>query len=123
VRGVLAAEFSFSLTTVERAELERAAADAEYSRFPVTGNRAPCWATCTSKDTLGAADRDRPFPRAALHPITRVRSDTPLDDTLTALRAQRSHLDAVTGENGTVIGFVTMDDALSELVGPAPAEA
>ena len=71
------------------------------------------------KDTLGVADRDRPFPRSALHPVTRVRIDTPLDDTLTALRAAGSHLAAVTGEKGTVLGFVTMEDVLAELVGPA----
>jgi CBS domain containing-hemolysin-like protein len=49
----------------------------------------------------------------------RVRIDTPLDDTLTALRADGSHLAAVVGARGQVIGFVTMEDVLSELVGPA----
>jgi CBS domain containing-hemolysin-like protein len=32
-------------------------------------------------------------------------------------RAQGSHLAAVTGDKGTVIGFVTMEDVLSEPVG------
>ena len=71
------------------------------------------------KDTLGVADRNRPFPRSALHPVTQVRIDTPLDDTLTAMRAAGTHLAAVTGEKGTVLGFVTMEDVLEELVGPA----
>ncbi|MFK4099099.1 hypothetical protein ACI2L1_03220 [Streptomyces sp. NPDC019531] len=53
----------------------------------------------------------------------RLRLDTPLDDTLTALRAVGSHLAAVTGETGTVLGFVTMEDVLTELVGPTPAAA
>ena len=45
-------------------------------------------------------------------------------DTLTALRGEGSHLAAVVGESGKVIGFVTMEDVLSELVGPAaPAGA
>ncbi|WP_326721797.1 hemolysin family protein [Streptomyces sp. NBC_00243] len=106
---------------VTPARLERAAAEAGFSRFPVTGEDGTLLGYLHIKDTLGVADRDRPFPRSALHPVTRVRIDTPLDDTLTALRTMGSHLAAVTGEKGAVLGFVTMEDVLSELVGPAPA--
>ncbi|MBD0842276.1 MULTISPECIES: hemolysin family protein [unclassified Streptomyces] len=109
--------------SVTPARLERVAAEAGYSRFPVTGPEGALLGYLHIKDTLGVADRDRPFPGEALHPVTRVRIDTPLDDTLTALRAEGSHLAAVLGEGGKVIGFVTMDDVLSELVGPAPADA
>jgi CBS domain containing-hemolysin-like protein len=105
------------------AELERTAARAGFSRFPVTGPDKALLGYLHIKDTLGIADRDRPFPRGVLHPVTRVRIDTPLDDTLTALRADGGHLAAVTGETGTVLGFVTMEDVLSELVGPTPATA
>lgn len=108
---------------VTPAELERTAAEAGYSRFPVTGPDATLLGYLHIKDTLGVAERDRPFPQGAFHPVTRVRIDTPLDDTLTALRADGSHLAAVTGETGAVIGFVTMEDVLTELVGPAPAAA
>lgn len=109
--------------TITPARLERTAAEAGYSRFPVTGPNGALLGYLHIKDTLGLTDRDRPFPGSALHPVTRVRIDTPLDDTLTALRAVGSHLAAVTGETGTVIGFVTMEDVLSELVGPAPSAA
>ncbi|MFG2027184.1 hemolysin family protein [Streptomyces sp. NPDC048825] len=105
------------------AELERTAARAGYSRFPVTGRDKALLGYLHIKDTLGIADRDQPFPRTALHLVTKVRIDTPLDDTLTALRADGSHLAAVTGETGTVLGFVTMEDVLTELVGPTPAAA
>ncbi|MFF8031513.1 MULTISPECIES: hemolysin family protein [unclassified Streptomyces] len=108
-------------TAVTPARLERLAADAGYSRFPVTGREGALLGYLHIKDTLGVADRDRPFPRQALHPVTRVHIDTPLDDTLTALRAAGSHLAAVLGEGGKVIGFVTMEDVLTELVGPAPS--
>ncbi|MGC5564944.1 hemolysin family protein [Streptomyces sp. FR-108] len=107
--------------TVTPARLERAAAEAGFSRLPVTGGDGTLLGYLHIKDTLGVVDRDRPFPRSALHPVTRVRIDTPLDDTLTALRATGSHLAAVTGEAGKVLGFVTMEDVLSELVGPSPA--
>ncbi|MFE0137813.1 hemolysin family protein [Streptomyces sp. NPDC059037] len=107
--------------TVTPAQLERVAAEAGFSRFPVTGPQGTLLGYLHIKDTLGAANRDEPFPRTALHTVTRVRIDSPLDDTLTALRAMDSHLAAVTGEAGAVLGFVTMEDVLSELVGPAPA--
>ncbi|MFE6939834.1 hemolysin family protein [Streptomyces chartreusis] len=108
--------------SITPARLERVAAEAGYSRFPVTAPDGTVLGYLHIKDTLGTTDRDRPFPPATLHPVTRVRIDTPLDDTLTALRAEGSHLAAVLGEGGKVIGFVTMEDVLSELVGPAPAE-
>ncbi|GGL64767.1 membrane protein [Streptomyces fumigatiscleroticus] len=109
--------------TVTPAELERVAAEAGYSRFPVTGPGGTLLGYLHIKDTLGVADREKPFPRSVLHPVTRVRIDTPLDDTLTALRAADGHLAAVTGATGAVLGFVTMEDVLSELVGPAPSVA
>ncbi|WP_327594043.1 hemolysin family protein [Streptomyces chartreusis] len=107
--------------SITPARLERVAAEAGYSRFPVTAADGTVLGYLHIKDTLGTTDRDRPFLPGTLHPVTRVRIDTPLDDTLTALRAEGSHLAAVLGEGGKVIGFVTMEDVLSELVGPAPA--
>ncbi|PRH77390.1 hypothetical protein C6N75_20535 [Streptomyces solincola] len=110
--------------TVTPEQLERTAAEAKFSRFPVTGPSGAVLGYLHIKDTLGVAERDKPFPRSALHTVTRVALDTPLDDTLTALRAAGSHLAAVTGEKGAVIGYVTMEDVLDELVGPAaPATA
>ncbi|MEU8990816.1 hemolysin family protein [Streptomyces sp. NPDC048558] len=109
--------------TISPAELERTAAEAGYSRFPVTGPDNALLGYLHIKDTLGITERNQAFPRSALHPVTRVRIDTPLDDTLTALRGDGSHLAAVTGETGAVLGFVTMEDVLSELVGPARAAA
>ncbi|CAM5729447.1 Membrane protein OS=Streptomyces antimycoticus OX=68175 GN=SSPO_049650 PE=4 SV=1 [Streptomyces antimycoticus] len=107
---------------VTPAELERTAAASGYSRLPVTGPGGAILGYLHIKDTLGAVDRDRPFPRTAVHTIPRVRADTPLDDTLTTMRATGTHLAAVTADTGTaVLGFVTMTDVLDELVGPAPA--
>lgn len=108
--------------TITPAQLERRAADAGYSRFPVTGPNGTLLGYLHIKDTLGVTDRDRPFPSGALHPVTQVSIDTPLDDTLTALRTDDSHL-AATGATGSDLGFVTMEDVLSELVSPAPATA
>ncbi|OII64637.1 hypothetical protein BJP40_20090 [Streptomyces sp. CC53] len=101
-------------------ELERTAAVHGFSRLPVTGPGATILGYLHIKDALGAADRTKPFPRNTLHPVTKVALDTPLDDTMTAMRAAGTHLAAVTGNKGTVIGFVTMEDVLEELVGPPP---
>ncbi|MFJ1598843.1 hemolysin family protein [Streptomyces sp. NPDC088261] len=100
-------------------QLERTAASSGFSRLPVTGPDRTVLGYLHIKDALGAADRTRPFPRSALHTMVRVEIDTPLDDTMTAMRAAGTHLAAVTGDRGTVIGFVTMEDVLDELVGPA----
>jgi CBS domain containing-hemolysin-like protein len=104
-------------------QLERAAAASGFSRLPVTGPADEILGYLHIKDALGAAERTRPFPRSALHLVIQVKIDTPLDDTMTAMRAAGTHLAAVTGEKGTVIGFVTMEDVLEELVGPSPSEA
>lgn len=114
---VPASKMATVVHTVTPAQLEQAAAEAGYSRFPVTGPTGVVHGYLHIKDTLGIDDRDVPFPRAALHAVTRVRIDTPLDDTLTALRTAGSHLAAITGTGGQVIGFVTMEDVLGELVG------
>ncbi|MCC9711717.1 hemolysin family protein [Streptomyces sp. MNU76] len=103
-------------------QLERAAAASGFSRLPVTGPADEVLGYLHIKDALGAAERTRPFPRSALHPVIQVEIDTPLDDTMTAMRAAGTHLAAVTGEKGTVIGFVTMEDVLEELVGPSPSD-
>ncbi|ORT58623.1 hemolysin family protein [Streptomyces sp. CB03238] len=97
--------------------LERAAAAHGFSRLPVTGPGDEILGYLHIKDALGITDRTAPFPRSAFHPIIKVALDTPLDDTLTAMRATGSHLAAVTGSKGTVLGFVTMEDVLEELVG------
>ncbi|WNZ10562.1 hemolysin family protein [Streptomyces sp. 11x1] len=104
-------------------QLERAAAASGFSRLPVTGPADEVLGYLHIKDALGAAERTRPFPRSALHPVIQVEIDTPLDDTMTAMRAAGTHLAAVTGEKGTVIGFVTMEDVLEELVGPSSSAA
>jgi len=101
-------------------QLERAAASSGFSRLPVTGPGSEVLGYLHIKDALGVAERTEPFPRSALHKVIRVEIDTPLDDTMTAMRSVGTHLAAVTGEKGTVIGFVTMEDVLEELVGPAP---
>ncbi|MER6523544.1 MULTISPECIES: hemolysin family protein [unclassified Streptomyces] len=102
--------------------LERIAAEYGYSRLPVTGPGGAILGYLHIKDALAAQDRAAPFPRGALHPIVKVSLGTPMDDTMTAMRDAGTHLAAVTGDEGEVLGFVTMEDLLEELVGAATHE-
>lgn len=101
-------------------QLERRAVATGYSRLPVIGPAGTVLGYLHIKDTIGLAHRDKPFPPGSLHPITRVKVDTPLDDALTAMRAAETHMAVVIGDTGTLTGFVTMEDVLDELVGPEP---
>jgi CBS domain containing-hemolysin-like protein len=101
-------------------QLERKAVTTGYSRLPVIGPAGTVLGYLHIKDTIGIAGRDAPFPRRALHPITSVKVDTPLDDALTAMRAAETHMAVVVGDTGAVLGFITMEDVLDELLGPEP---
>lgn len=102
--------------------LESTAATSGFSRLPVTGPTGEVRGYLHIKDTLGVTERDLPLPATALRPVVRVRTDTPLDDAMTAMRSAGTHLAAVAGDEGTVLGFVTMEDLLEELVGPATSD-
>ncbi|MEW1633099.1 hemolysin family protein [Streptomyces sp. NPDC093801] len=99
--------------------LERTAAAHGFSRLVVTGPAGAILGFLHIKDALAAADRAAAFPSEALHTVTTVGLRTPLDDTMTAMRGAGTHLAAVTDARGTVVGFVTMEDVLEELVGEA----
>jgi CBS domain containing-hemolysin-like protein len=103
-------------------ELERASAASGYSRLPVTGNGGTVLGYLHVKEALAAPGRDEPFPRSALNPVTRLPAGTPLDDALTTMRTSGTHMAAVTGAAGALTGFVTLEDVLAELVGPAAPE-
>ncbi|MCG0290090.1 hemolysin family protein [Streptomyces sp. PSAA01] len=97
-------------------ELERLAARTGFSRFPVVDDSGRILGYLHVKDALDARPRDVPFRPDQLRPIPRVRSHTPLDDVLTAMRDSRTHLAAVIGAEGRLEGLVTMEDVLRELV-------
>lgn len=100
-------------------ELERTAAEHGFSRLVVTGPGDAILGFLHIKDALAATDRTAPFPRPVLRTVTTVAVDTPLDDTMTAMRDSGTHLAAVTDAQRAVVGFVTMEDVLEELVGEA----
>lgn len=54
---------------------------------------------------------------ALLMPTVYVHKTMPLDDVLSTMRLQHSHLAVVTDEYGGVMGLLTMEDVLEQLVG------
>ena len=50
-------------------------------------------------------------------PIARVAESTRLDEVLREMRRDRRHLALVLDEHGTVVGLITLEDILEELVG------
>ncbi|MCW7943946.1 membrane protein [Streptomyces hygroscopicus] len=98
-------------------ELEQLSAESGFSRFPVVDEGRRIVGYLHVKDALDASPRDRPFRLRDLRPIPRVREEAPLDDVLTAMRASRTHLAAVLGEDGRLAGLVTMEDVLRQLFG------
>ncbi|GAA2340442.1 hemolysin family protein [Streptomyces violaceusniger] len=97
-------------------ELERLSARTGFSRFPVVDGSGRILGYLHVKDALDARPREVPFRPDQLRPIPRVRSLTPLDDVLTAMRDSRTHLAAVIAADGRLEGLVTMEDVLRELV-------
>ncbi|MDQ0989585.1 hemolysin family protein [Streptomyces sp. V3I7] len=98
-------------------QLERLAAESGFSRFPVVDEGRHIVGYLHIKDALDASPRNVPFRRDDIRPIPRVRETTPLDDVLTAMRGNRTHLAAVLGADGRLAGLVTMEDVLRELFG------
>ncbi len=54
---------------------------------------------------------------SSLMPAVYVHKTMPLDDVLSTMRKQRSHLAIITDEYGGVMGILTMEDVLEQLVG------
>jgi CBS domain containing-hemolysin-like protein len=59
----------------------------------------------------------RPALGSLLRPIARVPHDMPADRLLAFLRERRTHQALVVGEGGAVVGLITLEDVLAELLG------
>ena len=99
-------------------EVERVCADTGYSRFPVADD-GRLLGYLHVKDVLETdpAKRDRQVEDKWLHAFATVRPDDPLHEALAALRRKGSHLGRVVDDEGRVLGLVTLEDVLEELVG------
>ena len=71
-----------------------------------------------AKDLLSVAFRDEDADlRSLARPLAKVAESTRLDEVLREMREDRRHLALVLDEHGTVVGLITLEDILEELVG------
>jgi CBS domain containing-hemolysin-like protein len=103
---------------VTAAEAELAAVEG-FSRFPVKSAAGALSGYVHIKDLLDSVQqhRDEPIPAERIRALPTIGADEPLRQALTSMQASGAHLGAATDADGTVIGIVTLEDMLEELVG------
>ena len=111
------------LTTVRRgatvAEVEAVCAATGYSRFPVATESGDLVGYLHIKDVLEKeqARRQRTVDDKWVRPFATVRPGDVLHDALETLQRRGAHMGRVVADDGAVLGLVTLEDVLEELVG------
>jgi CBS domain containing-hemolysin-like protein len=111
------------LTTVPRgatfADVEQVCATTGYSRFPVTSDAGDLIGYLHIKDVLETdpVRRERSVEDKWVHPFATVRPDVVLHEALETLQRKGAHMGRVVEADGAVLGLVTLEDVLEELVG------
>ena len=100
-------------------QVEELCAKTGFSRFPVSNGDGDLVGYLHIKDVLqtGAHRRDEPVADKWLRPFATVRPGDVLHDALTTLQRRGAHMGRVVEDDGTVLGLVTLEDVLEELVG------
>jgi CBS domain containing-hemolysin-like protein len=111
-----------SLVTVPHgalvSDVEAVCARTGYSRFPVAGQAGELNGYLHIKDVLEVdPEVDHAIDDKWLRPFATVRPRERLHEALTTLRRRGAHMGRVVDDRGTVLGLVTLEDVLEELVG------
>jgi CBS domain containing-hemolysin-like protein len=112
-----------SLTTLPLgstpADVEELCAATGYSRFPVCDADGMPLGYLHIKDVLETdpEKRVRPIEPKWIRPFASVRDADVLHDALETLQRKGAHMARVVDEDGKVLGLVTLEDVLEELVG------
>ena len=104
----------------------RQVASSPFSRLPVyRGTRDMVIGTLRVKDLVHRFLREgSAVPLARLvRPMLRVPHSMPADELIATLRRKRSHHAAVVDDYGAVVGLVTIQDVISEFLGPRERHA
>ena len=90
-----------------------------YSRFPViSDDEQECIGILSANVYFQEYNLDEHLSiRSTLLPPVYVEEDETLDDAFDILNEEQTHMALVKGKDGAIVGLVTMDDLLSELVG------
>jgi CBS domain containing-hemolysin-like protein len=115
-------EIDWVLTTDSPTSIAQRAIDTGRTRLPVCEPEQGLEATVgtvNAKDLLPLIfdDAQRLEVRQLTRPLGHVSESARVDEVLREMREERVHLSLVHDEYGTVIGLVTMEDILEELVG------
>ena len=99
-------------------DIESACADTGFSRFPVEGAEGDLVGYIHVKDVLETdpGDDDR-LEDKRIRPFATVRPQHRLHEAFSVLRRRGAHLGRVVDDEGQVLGLVTLEDVLEELVG------
>lgn len=113
-----------SITWVSRratvVEAEARVLDSGHSRLLVVGRDLDDFVGFVhAKDllTVPSAARERPLPLSRIRRVLVVPVGQPLDEVLVAIRRSRTHVAVVVDDARHVVGLVTLEDVLEDLVG------
>ncbi|MBW1873637.1 MAG: HlyC/CorC family transporter, partial [Deltaproteobacteria bacterium] len=104
--------------SAEYSQVIRAFVETENTRYPVYRNEiSELVGLFLVKDLLMHAEGIQENWLKYVRPLMRCRAELEADELLRDMQIQRSHMAAVEDESGKVIGIVTMEDILEEIVG------
>ncbi|MEV7419744.1 hemolysin family protein [Streptomyces sp. NPDC089919] len=98
-------------------EVEQLTVRTGYSRFPVRSESGAFMGYLHVKDVLELEDRERAVPQHVWRRMTTLCATLPLDDALSVMRRDATHLAQVADPDGRVLGLVALEDVLEMLVG------
>jgi len=100
-------------------DVERLCAETGYSRFPVTASDGSLLGYLHIQDVLDPAPGAgrRRLDTRRVRPFVATRPTDRLHEALAALRQRGAHMGLVVDDDGDVLGVVTLEDILEELVG------
>jgi CBS domain containing-hemolysin-like protein len=101
------------------ADVEALCASTGFSRFPVAGPDGSLLGYLHIKDVLESDDerRSRVIDSKWIRPFASVSPEDQLHDALESLQVKGAHMARVVTRDGEVLGVVTLEDVLEELVG------
>ncbi|HYH74955.1 MAG TPA: hemolysin family protein [Candidatus Saccharimonadales bacterium] len=106
-------------TKATPADIEALVTRTGFSRFPVKTSRGKLAGYIHMKDLLAKDDSElhQPIPVKEFRPLTAVKASHTLRDALTLMQRSGAHLAQVTNNRGKLLGVITLEDVLEELVG------
>jgi len=104
---------------VNATQVEARAAETGFSRFPVISPSGEMLGYLHLKDVLeeDSHKRQRPIAAKRIRPMPTLAAEEPLDSALRQMQERGTHLARVHESNGALLGVVTLEDVLEELVG------